>query len=373
MDQKNNLLGIIPLLINNRKKIFLATLVVGLCAAVFVFFIPNKYKSKAIFYAASSDMAKPEYIFGTANRGMDFYGTGEDIDRILTIANSDDLKYRLIEEFDLFTHYEIDSTQKLARTKVLKALNSKYTVTKTKFDAIEVEIEDTDPELSARMTNKVLTYINDIGLNLLKKSQMDMMQTFINNIANREKQINVLQDTLSHLRKSLKVYDVPAQMANLIEQAITTEAFMKKEEARLAKLKTIPGVHPDTIRYLTGQVAGIKAQLSSLQGKNKSDFNINTLVEGMSQIEQMTQHFTLSKEHLAFDKERLKQLEATYDAPISSIHIIEKARVPEEKSGPFRSIIILASMLGFFIFYILWIIAKDSWENSAFKPLFESE
>ena len=287
----------------------------------------------------------------------------------MTIANSDDLKYRLIQEFDLFTHYEIDSTQKLARTKVLKALNSKYLVTKTKFDAIEVEIEDTDPELSARMTNKVLTYINEIGLNLLKKSQMDMMQTFINNIANREKQINVLQDTLSHLRKSLKVYDVPAQMSNLIEQAITTEAFMKKEEARLAKLKTIPGVHPDTIRYLTGQVAGIQAQLSSLQGKNRSDFNINALVEGMSQIEQ----FTLSKEHLAFDKERLKQLEATYAAPISSIHLIESARVPEEKSGPFRSVIVLASMLGFFIFYILWLIARDSWENSAFKPLFEGE
>jgi LPS O-antigen subunit length determinant protein (WzzB/FepE family) len=51
------------------------------------------------------------------------------------------------------------------------------------------------------------------------------------------------------------------------------------------------------------------------------------------------------QDQISLDKERLKQLTATYTVPFTALHLVEAADVPVQKIRPKRSIIVLICTL----------------------------
>ena len=120
MEKKDNLLSVLEIIFRWKKQIIIVCAIAGIGAVVISLFMDNYYESFTNFYAASPDLALPEPV-GTEATDRDYYGEPEDIDRVLTIAESSEIANYLINKYNLYEHYESDTTHRLAQFKVTKA------------------------------------------------------------------------------------------------------------------------------------------------------------------------------------------------------------------------------------------------------------
>ena len=86
--ENDSLLPVLGTLYPWRRRIMYITGGVFVISLLLSLFLKNYYQGKTVFYAASQDLFKPDKVFGGGTTEMYYYGSGEDIDRILTVGKS---------------------------------------------------------------------------------------------------------------------------------------------------------------------------------------------------------------------------------------------------------------------------------------------
>ena len=167
---------------SGKKFIIFTCLATAIGAIITVLVLPVYYKSTTTFYAASPDLATPEAIFGESSIAPDYYGTGNDVERIISIANSGELVGFMIDSFKLYERYDIDPESPLGPYSVRLKFNNHFEVIKTKYDAIELSMEDQEKEMAAKMANAAREYIAATSQSLIKDSQAKLLDIFENNV-----------------------------------------------------------------------------------------------------------------------------------------------------------------------------------------------
>jgi capsule polysaccharide export protein KpsE/RkpR len=373
MEYKDNLLGVVGTLYRWRKTILGLCTIVGIGSMIFSWFLmDNYYQATTVFYAASPDQFKPEQIFGTSTKDMDFYGDDYDVDRILTIANSSELAEHLVRDFNLYRHYDIDTTLVLAPFKVQQKLSGLYTVQKNKYNAIELSVEDKDKELSAKMANSARQKIDAIAGFLIKKTQSKLIEAYDANIKGKELYLTALSDTLKKLRERYGIYDLKSQseiMATLVSGA---EATLSRNKAKYEYLRKEAPQLIDSIAMLKANINGLEQELQALTDPaSTSNFNLKRYNEGYGPVELLTEIYQSESSQLSEDKERHSQLKTAFESPISAIHLVEEAKVPLIKSRPKRSLLVVGSVFLTFILSVIGVLLLDSYKNVDWKEVFK--
>ena len=107
MNSQGNLLDIIAILLRWKKPMIIICIVAAVGSSIISLTLPNYYKAATVFYSASPDLAKPAPI-GNMEIDVEYYGEDEDVDRVLSIANSGELAGFIIDKFNLYEHYKIN-------------------------------------------------------------------------------------------------------------------------------------------------------------------------------------------------------------------------------------------------------------------------
>ena len=63
--------------------------------------------------------------------------------------------------FNLAAHYEIDTAEKYWFTTLNKEFESNVSVSKTQFDAVQIEVFDKDPQIASNMIDSIIQYYNE--------------------------------------------------------------------------------------------------------------------------------------------------------------------------------------------------------------------
>ncbi|MEM6319653.1 MAG: hypothetical protein AAF960_18415 [Bacteroidota bacterium] len=357
MEQRENLLDVLQTLFRWWKTIAYVCLGVGIGAALLSLLLPNYYESTTTFYANSIDQAKPGQIFGTSTREVEFYGDDRDNDRLLTIAESNDLKDYMIEKFGLYKHYDINPTGEKAAYKVRLKFNKHYTVTKTKRDAIELSIEDEDKELAANMVNAVRKKVDELAVEVVSKQLQKIQKNLETNITQKEKQLAVIGDSIRLLRNRYGIYSTESQGEGLASQILDTESQLVRAEAKLNAFKAIPTITKDSLAQIAANVAGYKSQLAVLKERTAA-YN-----EGLSQVLILERSERDMSNKLSTEKVQLNQLKTVLNTQISAINLIEAGAIPIIKSRPKRSVIVISAVLVTFIFSVIGIILFETYKD----------
>ncbi len=342
MNQRENLLDIIKVLWDWRKRIIGTTLVAMILAAGLSLLLKNYYRSSTIFYAAHTDLAKPSSI-GESDHKMLYYGESEDLNRMMSISKSGEVVNFLIDKFNLFDHYEIDKESKNARHRLNLKINKLYTVTKTKYDAVELAVEDQDPAFATEMVNAARDKVNEIGQKMVKSSQKSLLESYKQNIIEKNKELNILSDTLAFLRSKYGIYNLLNQSSAYAELLPSIESKYLNSQAIYNQLSATGG-HPDTLKKYQSLTKGYKRQFDNLKGK------MDLFNEGYIPVFNLEKEQKTFTEQFAIDKQRLKSLETAYSAPFNSLHLVEEGTEPVYKSRPKRSIIVLG--VGMLVFLL---------------------
>ncbi len=370
MQTKESLIDILKLILKQKKSVIRNVAIITILAVIVSLFLPNYYSATTVFYPASPDVMKPEHIFGTSTKDMEYYGTGMDLDRMLSVANSVELLDLMVDSFGLYKRYEIDSTGRKARYKVHNTLKDHYKIEKTKLDALELSIEDKDPKVAASMANAARFFINNLVSNLLKTNLEELSVTMKDNITQKQKEVEILSDSVRILRNKYKIIEPDAQGKELMQKMVNVESKYKREQERLKVLETLPGIRRDTINLLKAMVAGLKEEYKSITDSNTtSAINFNNFNEGRNIIEVMSTQLRSAKDYLTVYKTRYNQLLGVLKSKSNALHLVEKADIPLVKSRPKRSLIVLAAMIAALMVNVLGIIIIDSLRDPEWKKL----
>ncbi len=366
MNDNDNLLGVLKSIFRWKKQILWLCLIAAVGSVLISLMLSNYYKASTIFYAASEDVSKPDPV-GNALKERAYFGQEDDMDKLMTIAHSSELTTHLIEKFDLYKHYEIDSTGSKAQFKVREHLNALYDVKKTKYEAIELSIEDKDPVLAAQMANEAREKINNLAKKLTKGTQAKQLSNKQKSLIEKQIYLNNMGDSLRAYSARYGIYNVLSQSEALSNQLANNQAKHVMAKAKLNALKGNPSIRRDTIAYLQATVTGLEEQLKSLQGI-MDKFNL-----GSSKVSAIDNEMDIAVEQFAEDQERMKQLKAAYEADTPMVILVEKAETPIVKSRPKRSILCLVSLLLTFLFSSIAAIVIDTYKNVNWKEILNVE
>jgi capsule polysaccharide export protein KpsE/RkpR len=359
MNNTDNIIALIRVGKKWKKTILTLTLLAGIISATATWvLLKNYYQSTTIFYAASLDMQKPDKLFGVSSETVYYYGTPDDLNRILAIAESAELRDYLTKRFGLYARYEFDSTTQKSKHDFQEHFKELYKVEKNKLDAIELSMEDTDPEFAQKITLAARDFINNRANEIIKLNQTKILEGFSASLKQQELEIKNIEDSLKVLRNNYGIYNTLTQSKILTDLSSMAQAKLARYSAQVRALEKEPNASRDTIIMMRSLVKGLENELAVLNKSNTGGLN-----KGIGVIEVLEQMHTQKSKQLSYDAVRFEQLRATQKADIAAIYIVEEPRVPLIKSRPKRSLIVLAAMFATFVFTILGVVLLENYKK----------
>ncbi|MBI3240437.1 MAG: hypothetical protein HYZ43_16585 [Flavobacteriia bacterium] len=313
-EQRMNLLVTIW---RKRKILLIVTGAAFVVSAVIAFLMTPIYRSTAIvFPAATSTVSFSEQRNAKAS-SMDF-GEEEQAEQLIQILQSSNIRDKIVAEFDLQKHYEIDKNDENKYYKLVKEYNENILFVRTRYGSIQIDVLDRDPKLAADIANKIVDLIDTV------KNEMVAARTMPAFEINRRK-----RDQMEADRKAI------------LDQLDTLAA---------------KGVLPlDSRAGLFQAYVDAKSPEQRAEIKEKIDINnkYGALFDGLEYIRNekivKLEDFSVSYE----------QAESDANTKFSHKFVVERAVVADKKDKPKRMIIVLLSVIGTFIFMVFALLLQD--------------
>lgn len=178
-------IGIIKIALKWWKPLMMVGLSSAILAAIFSspYFIKPLFKSTAIVYPSN----------------MSSYASENPTEQMIQIFESEDIVYKLIRDFDLFRHYEIDSaTEKYPFTMIKGMIGESISVSKTEFESAEITVMDTDPLIASSMCDSIISYLNQKVLSLHRAKYEEVLKT-------NKKQLDIKKTEMDSMEAAIKI------------------------------------------------------------------------------------------------------------------------------------------------------------------------
>jgi capsular polysaccharide biosynthesis protein len=335
-----NSINLLQLLYKWRFPLSIITAIAIAAAVIFSspFFIKPKYKSSVIMFPVATNSISKVLISQNSGIKEDILGIGEDeqSEQMLQMLNSNLIRDRIIQKYDLMGHYDISSDSKYKYTRLTREYENNVKFRRTEYMAVKITVFDTDPQMAADMANDIAALLDSTRNIMQKERAVKAFQIVDEQYRSLENEVNSIVESLRNLG-SKGVNDYERQSEVLNEQFAIALSQNNQHAVRALQQKL------DTI----GKYGGIFLSL-----KNELEFKIEQL--------------TLLK---------TKYQEAKVDAEqfLPQKFIVNSAYKAEVKSYPIRWIILVVTAFIVFFTAVLTIIVVENFTKLQLKKNFSSQ
>ncbi len=297
-----------------RNPLMIITFIAIVISTIISYRITELYKSTVVLYPIPAASVS-KYLLTTAYAGKQTlfeFGAEEQCDQLIQILNSEKIKNRIINKYDLFTHYDIDPNEKHKNYEMNKVYQSNIRFRRTKYVSVEIEVLDKDPRTSANIANDIAGLIDSTMNGILHDRTLQAVYAVKNEFYRSDTIIKVMEDSL-RIFQLMGIINVEYQ-AKELTKAYATAIIDGKETAAKAianKLKILE------------KYSGI---FTSLSEKLILEYNRRMVLE---------QRYTEAK----VDAEQLLPYK----------YVVDNAIPADKKSYPKKSLIILQFTIATFI------------------------
>lgn len=314
-----------------KYKFQLALIIVfsGLTSSIISLIIQDKYKSYAVIYPSSTNSISKALVSprGEGNSDIMEFGDEEKAEHILEILNSDKVKKRIIQQFDLMNHYNINSeSSSTPNFDLNKNYNDNVTFSKNRNMAVVISVLDHSSDTASKITSALLIALDDVvnsiqkeraiqGFNIVKESYLKLL-----------KEVGILEDSLSFIM-GMGVLDVNSQ------SEVYGEAYAK---AISKGDKTAE------------KALGAKLALLSKYGAQ----NIS-----------LRNSLSNERNRLSLLKARYEEARIDAESRLQNYFTITNPTISEKKTYPVRWLIVLMSILGAFFTGVITIVLYEQFQR----------
>ncbi|WP_324671307.1 hypothetical protein [Hymenobacter sp. GOD-10R] len=335
-----SLMGLWPV-INRWKNLVLAAVGLAFLLSLLVaFFLPNIYRSTAVFYPTNPETTDPDRIV-TEGGKLQLGGRAEDLDRIITIGESQPVAELMIRRFGLYNHYKVGSPgDEKAEQDALDTFDKNLNIVHNDRDAIELTIEDEDKQLAARMANTLVSVIDSINQQLTYENRRSIIELYRDRSAFLEKEFVQAHDSLLAARRRYGVYGMDRESRYIAKEIIEMEAELRRAEGE----------------GNSGKAAGLRRALKGLtQADGGNVYNLESYTKGLDLITGLYSRFNDVQTRLQVARGAYETARLAISSRISSIYIVQKAFPATKKAKPVRSLIVVSSVLITLVLSIIFI------------------
>jgi len=373
-NHKESLLDVLKTLYCWKIPILVTSVIAALIAVFYSLSVPNYYKSKTVFYPANPRIASRGALFGGADENMSFFGGTKETDRILNIVKSSELVNYIVKKYDLYAHYEIDTTELEAPHYVTNDFMKLYKVKKNVESAIEISIEDVDREKTADMVWAIVGKINEINNRLTKDNQRRILGSFEKRMVDKQADFTTSTDSLRRLRSEYGIVSVASQEEFLTTLVAETESSLAAKRARLNGLQNSGTARRDTINALKANIKSLEGQLFALiSPESDSKINLHKFNSGREKVMQLELRQEDLAAEISFLRDRFFQYQTVYDTDVYSLYITEPPSTPVVRSRPRRTLTVFSVGMIAFILSCLGVLLLDYYKDTNWKEIVRQE
>jgi uncharacterized protein involved in exopolysaccharide biosynthesis len=314
----------------NKKWILISLSLVAFILAIIVSLnITPRYKSMAVIFPAaqipmSRNLVETSSISMDSRDILSFGGDGE-IERMLQILRSNDIRDHVARKFDLMKHYKIDADSPFPENQLNSRFRGNVKIRRTEFMSIEIGVLDTDPQMASDIANEITTYVDSIFHNILRERVMNAFDIAKNEYESSQRDVRQLGDSLQLLRqKGVMDYESQASALNTAFANALEHGNTQAVEA-IRKQMNLLAVYGGKYVELSGKLQSELIRLGQLKDKYAS-FKVN--------------------------------VENTYP----QLFVLDRARVEPKKVSPKRSIIVILTTLSTFAFSLILLLMIDNFK-----------
>ena len=190
---------LLTIILKWKWHLVLLVLIAGILGVIFSspFFIKPKFKSTAVIYPLNMSTISDE----------------SESEQMLEIIESNDIKFRIIETFDLYAHYGINPEKDKEKvSNVLHIYDGNVSFKKTPNDAVQIVVLDEDPYIASAMIDSIISFYNDLVLKINSEKSLELFHIFEKERKIKLTAIDTIIDEFSQLRVDHGLINVEAQV-----------------------------------------------------------------------------------------------------------------------------------------------------------------
>jgi capsular polysaccharide biosynthesis protein len=197
-------------------------IIVGVLAIVFSglfsssLFIQPKFKSTARIY--------PSFNIYT-------YSDESESEQLLEVSNSLDIKFKVIDAFNLSEVYKINKQDPLYQTYILGEFNDNVSFKKTEYETVEISVLDIDPKRACLICDSIVSFVNEKINSLHRVKFEEVARSSGIGLKKINHEIDSLEVKLNFLRGTYKILDYESQSAQITKGMVKVLSEGKKNTA----------------------------------------------------------------------------------------------------------------------------------------------
>jgi len=308
-----------------RKPLIIVTVVAAVISIVASLLIQNKYKSTVVLFpTTTSSIAKA--LISENNTGKEDVlrlGEEEQAEQMIQILNSDEIRNRIIEKYNLMSHYDIEEDDAYKNTKLQREYESNVSFDRTKFMSVEINVLDHNPDTAALIANDIAALLDTVKNRMRREIAVEAMAIVKEEYDNQVAYIAHLEDSLKGYRDK-GIINIRAQSERLTEQLAI--AVLKGNRKAADDLKT----RLDTISKYAGIFTSIEDEK------------------------------VLEKKRLSVVRSKYREAQIDAEKTLQHKFVVNRAFAAEKKTYPIRWLIVVISTFSAFLLTLILILLYES-------------
>ncbi len=328
----------------NRWKYFVAgaVLLAAVVSIAVALLMPNVYRSMAVFIPSNPQTADPDRLLeddAQLRQRLEISVRAEDLDRVITIGESQPVAELIIKKFNLHKHYTaVPAGNDAADNFVLSEFSSNLGIVHNDRDAIELTFSDKDKFLAAAVANALVHVIDSVNQQLTLENRRVVLNLYRQRYEALGTSFETARRELVAARQHYGIFNLDQQGRYMAKELIETEAALRRAEAS------------------GGDVAGLRRAVRGLTRADGGNvFNMESLIRGTDTLSMFSRRVGDLQVRLVAARAAYESAELSINGRISSISLVQKAYPATRKFKPVRSLIVVGSVLFMFAASVVFV------------------
>ena len=329
-----NSLNIFHFIFKWRKPLAVIGIAALIISSIIALTIQEKYKSTVILFPATTSSISKALLSENNFKQDDVleFGAEEEAEQMLQILNSDEIRTKICEKYNLLKHYDIDPTDKFKRTKLYDEFQSNITFKRTEYMSVKIEVMDINPDTAAFIANDIAALHDSTKIRMQRERAIQALRIVKKEYFEKDADVKRMVDSIKIIN-SYGLYDYESQ------SEVTSEQY--------------------AIAISKGDQRAIKALEAKL--KVIGDYG--------SAYVSLRDNLELQRKQLNLLKTKYEGTKVDVEQVLPQKFVVSNAFPAEKKSYPVRWIIVVVSVMASLLMAIIGILLIENVKQFNYKDL----
>ena len=368
-----DMIAVLLVLAKNKMWILKITLAAALLALIVSMLLPKMYTATTTVLPPQQNQSSVTAMLGQlgaiAGLGSADLGLKNPDDLFVAMLGSRTIEDRLIDGFDLRRVYSVERYQAARKT-----LESRSKIAAGDEGLISISVADRDPKRAADIANAYVDELHELNGKLAITEAGQRRVFYQQQLDGEQEVLTQVEVALKQMEEKSGLMQPDAQGRAIVSAVADMRAQVAIHEVQLQAMRTYATESNPDVKRAQQELAGLRAQLTKLE-RNTGELGNGNLQVPTRQLPTVELEYLRRlrdvKYHEALYDFLTKQLEASRideakDAII--VQVVDKAVVPETKSSPRRTLIVLVTAIVAFLLSCLGVLVMESLRRKQEDP-----